>query len=72
MGRKPNLRRTATGGMGKNIGGRGSMPYVCIHQLSAMFCTVAAAVVAHVKTLPEIAGETVETKSALLPRARGD
>jgi hypothetical protein len=26
-----------------------------------MFCTAVAAVVAHVKTLPEIAGETVDT-----------
>jgi len=69
MGRKPNLRMTATGGMGRNFGGRGSTPYVRMHQLSAMFCTAVAAVIAHVKTLPEIAGETVETKSALWPRA---
>jgi hypothetical protein len=68
-GWKPNLCRPATGGLGRNFGGRGSTPYGCMHQLSAMFCTVAAAVVAHVKTLPEIAGETVETKSALRPRA---
>jgi len=39
-----------------------------------MFCTavVAALLTAHVKTLPEIAGETVETKSALRPRGWGD
>jgi hypothetical protein len=34
---------------------------VCIYQLSAMFCTAVAAVIAHVRTLPEIAGETVDT-----------
>jgi hypothetical protein len=34
-----------------------------MHQLSAMFCTavVAAPLTAHVKTLLEIAGETVDT-----------
>jgi len=37
-----------------------------------MFYTVAAVLVVHVKTLPEIAGETVATKSALWPRAWGD
>jgi hypothetical protein len=66
---KPNLCRPATGGLGRNFGGRGSTPYGCIHQLSAMFCTATAVVVVHVKTLPEIAGETVATKSALWPRA---
>jgi hypothetical protein len=40
-----------------------------MHQLSAMFCTATAVVVAHVKTLPEIAGETVEAKIALWSRA---
>ena len=42
--------------------------------LSAIFCTVvvATAVVAHVKTFPEIAGETVDTAKKLWHRARGD
>jgi len=66
---KPNLCRPATGGLGRDFGDRGSTPYGCIHQLSAMFCTAAAVVVVHVKTLPEIAGETVATKSALWPQA---
>jgi len=61
MGRKPNLCRPATGGLGRIFGGRGSTPYVCMHQLSAMFCTAVVAVIAYVKTLPEIAGETVDT-----------
>ncbi len=52
-----------------NCGGRCSTPYWCMHKLSAMFCIAAVAVIAHVKTLPEIAGETVATKSALWPRA---
>ena len=49
---KPNLCRQATGSVGRNFGGRGSTPYVCMHQLSAMFCTAVAAtgVVSHVKT----------------------
>jgi hypothetical protein len=55
-----------------NFGGRGSTPYGCIHQLSAMFCTAVAAVIAHVRTLPEIAGETVDTAKKLWPRAHGD
>ena len=63
MGRKPNLRRTATESVGRNFGGRGSTPYVCMHQLSAMFCTATAVVVVHVKTLPEIAGETWRLKA---------
>ena len=71
-GWKPNLRRPATGGLGRHFGGRGSTPYGCIHQLSAMFCTAAAAVIAHVRTLPEIAGETVDTAKKLWPRAHGD
>jgi hypothetical protein len=66
---KPNLCRPVAGGLGRNSGGRSSTPYGCIHQLSAMFCTATAVVVVHLKTLPEIAGETVETKSALWPRA---
>ncbi len=40
-----------------------------MHKLSAKFYTAVAAVIAHVKTLPEIAGETVATKSALWSRA---
>jgi hypothetical protein len=32
-----------------------------MYKLSAMFCTAVAAVIAHVKTLPGIAGETVDT-----------
>jgi hypothetical protein len=44
-----------------NFGGRCSTPYGCMHKLSAMFCIAVAAVIAHVKTLPEIAGETVDT-----------
>jgi hypothetical protein len=66
---KPNLCRPATGGLGRCFGGQGSTPYGGIHQLSAMFCTATAVVVVHVETLPEIAGETVETKSVLWSRA---
>jgi len=55
--------------MGRDFGGRGSTPYGCIHQLSAKFYTAVAAVSVHVKTSPEIARETMETKSALWPRA---
>jgi hypothetical protein len=72
-GWKPNLCRPATESAGKNFGGRGSTPYVCMHKLSAMFYTAVVAVIAHVRTLPEIAGETVDTaKSVLWPRAHGD
>ena len=38
-----------------------STPYRYIHKLSAKFYTPVVAVIAHVKTLPDIAGETVYT-----------